>query len=285
MARCVLISGSSGNVGRAVISALSARGIPAKRGERAPAASADAVRLDFTDPSCFEPALRDCDAVFLMRPPALSDMRATLNPFIDCARRGGVRQFVFLSVQGADTNRIIPHHAVERKLMSVPEAERDVTILRPGFFAQNLGDAYRRDICEDDRLYVPAASGRAAFIDVRDIGDVAAGIFAAPETHRGAAYLLTGPEPVPFARAAELLSAALDRPIAYSPATVLGYVAHLRRKRRLPWAQVAVQTVLHVGLRRGQAELVDPTLERLLGRPPRTLADYIRDHVHLWTRP
>ncbi|MEZ5267396.1 MAG: hypothetical protein R2789_02100 [Microthrixaceae bacterium] len=31
------------------------------------------------------------------------------------------------------------------------------TMLRPGFFAQNLGDAYRLDINEDQRIYIPAA--------------------------------------------------------------------------------------------------------------------------------
>ena len=49
-------------------------------------------------------------------------------------------------------------------------------------------------------------------------------------------------------------------------------------------AQVAVQTVLHTGLRRGDAEAVDPTLPRLLGRPARTLEDYVREHAaHLGT--
>lgn len=46
--------------------------------------------------------------------------------------------------------------------------------------------------------------------------------------------------------------------------------------------QAIVQTVLHTGLRRGQAETVDPTLPRLLGRPARTLAEYVHDHRDVW---
>jgi hypothetical protein len=46
-----------------------------------------------------------------------------------------------------------------------------------------------------------------------------------------------------------------------------------------------VQTVLHVGLRRGGAEEVDPTLAVLLGRPPRDLITYITDHAQLWRTP
>jgi hypothetical protein len=54
--------------------------------------------------------------------------------------------------------------------------------------------------------------------------------------------------------------------------------------RGLPPMQVLVQTVLHVGLRAGQAATVDPTRSRLLGRPGRTLADDVRDHATLWRR-
>ena len=64
----------------------------------------------------------------------------------------------------------------------------------------------------------------------------------------------------------------------------MGYARHLRR-RATPWAQVAVQTALHVGLRFGNGARVDPTLGRLLARAPRDLDAYIADHVGLWARP
>ncbi|MEO5728374.1 MAG: SDR family NAD(P)-dependent oxidoreductase, partial [Byssovorax sp.] len=83
--------------------------------------------------------------------------------------------------------------------------------------------------------------------------------------------------------AARIFSDALARPIRYEPAGVLGYALHLQR-RGLPWAQIAVQTILHVGLRFGQASVVDPTLASLLGRQGRTLSEYARDHVALWKR-
>ena len=53
---------------------------------------------------------------------------------------------------------------------------------------------------------------------------------------------------------------------------------------RMPWTQVGVQNVLHAGLRFGQAERVDPTLERLMGHRPRSLEDYFRDHRNRWER-
>ena len=284
MERKVLVTGATGNVGREVARALRARGVPVRAASSSASMSRqsdiEAVTLDFRNAATFAPAVRGCSSVFLLRPPAIAKVKGTLGAFIDVARDSGVEHIVFLSVAGADKNKLVPHHAVEAHLAAHgPSA----TVLRPGFFAQNLGDAYRRDIAEDDRLYVPAGDGLVTFVDVRDIADVAVLALLEPERHRGRAYTLTGPAPVSFGQAARLLTQALGRPIRYVPASIPGYMRNLRR-RNLPWGQVAVQTVLHVGLRFGQAAAVDPTLESLLGRPGRTLRQYIDDHVALWQR-
>ena len=279
----ILVTGATGNVGREVVHALRARNLPVRAADRDPGRARallggdiDAVRLDFRDPATFA-VVDGARSVFLLRPPAIADVKKTLVPFLEEARRRGVGHVVFLSVAGADKNRLVPHHAVEQHLARAG----GWTVLRPGFFAQNLGDAYRRDIVEDGRLYVPAGGGRAAFVDVRDVAEVAAAIFASPAEHERRGYTLTGPEAIGFAAAASCLSEALGRPIYYEPASMLGYVRHLHG-RGMPWAQVAVQAVLHAGIRFGQAARVDQTLERLLGRPPRTLRDYVNDHRATW---
>jgi len=283
--RMILVTGASGNVGAAVAGCLRARREVFRVGVRKPNTStpstwgeAEALALDFLDPSTFRAALRGCRAVFLLRPPAISNTRQTLNPFLDVAREEGVQQVVFLSVAGAGDNPIVPHHAVEEHLRQGPPVW---TILRPGFFAQNLGDAYRKDIATDNRIFVPAGKARVAFVDVRDVADVAAEALVNPAQHQGRIYTLTGPSAVSFAQAAQVLSRELGRTIRYQPASIPAYVLHLKLGG-MPLAQVAVQTILHVGLRFGQAEAVDKTLADLLTHPARTLRDYVRDHRELW---
>lgn len=294
----VLVTGATGNVGRAVVTSLRAAGIPVRAavlvgvgsgGYRlggppdttsgaADLGDVETVTLDFHDATTFRPALTGVGGVFLLRPPSIARVGPTLNALIDIAADVGVEHVVLSSVAGADTNRLVPHHRVERHLQA---SSLPWTILRPGFFAQNLGDAYRRDICDDDRLYVPAGDGRVAFLDVRDLADVAAAVFKDPALHRWRAYTLTGPDAVTFTEAAQVLTSELRRPIRYDPATATGYVRH-SRSRGLPAAQIAVQLALHLGLRRGAAAAVDTTLAGLLGRPGRPLATYIADHRALW---
>jgi len=281
----VLVTAALGNVGREVVRECAQRGLTVRAaGLRVAELEArfptfEAVRFDFLDRATWAAALAGCNAVFLLRPPPIGDMDATLNPFIDAAYAAGVEHIVFLSVAGADKMKWVPHRKVELHLESTGQAW---TVLRPGFFAQNLQDAYRRDIVEDGRLYVPAAKGKVAFLDVRDAAEVAALIFESPSAFRQKALTLTGPEALSFDRVAGLLSATLGRTIRYEPASVLGYVWHLRTRRKLSWMQAMVQTVLHVGLRRGDAERVEPTVAQLLGRPPRSLADYITREADVW---
>lgn len=280
----ILVTGALGNVGGATVEALLTRGISVRAGgrdaERVASRFPDAepVRLDFLDPLTFRPALEGCQALFLLRPPPISKVKPTLNRLIDVAVAHGVEHIVFSSVEGADTNRIVPHHRVEVHLQAsgVPW-----TILRPGFFAQNLTDAYRKDIREDHRLYVPAGSGRVAFIDVADLGEVAASVFQNPSKHAYHGYTLTGPEALRFDQVADILSTALGQSIRYEPASVVGYLRHLHH-RRSPLFQILIQTILHVGLRRGDAEKVSGESQELLGRPATDLSAFVAKHIETW---
>ncbi len=281
----VLVTAALGNVGREVARECAQRALNVRVVGRSVAELAarfptfEAARFDFLDRSTWPGALAGCDFVFLLRPPSLGDMDLTLNPFVDAAYAAGVAHIVFLSVAGADRMKWVPHRKVELHLESSGQAW---SVLRPGFFAQNLQDAYRRDIVEDARLYVPAGAGRVAFLDVRDAAEVAARIFESPDAFRTKLLTLTGPQAITFDRVAELLTAALGRPIRYRAASVLGYAWHLRFRRKMSWTQVVVQTILHVGLRRGDAERVDSTVEEMLGRKPRSMAEYIEHATSLW---
>ncbi len=115
----------------------------------------EAVHFDFRDDATFGPALEGVSRVFLIRPCDLS-RRPHPQPVCRLCLSGRVEAIVFSSVAGAETNPIVPHHRVETHLWGSGIAW---TMLRPGFFTQNIKTAYRRDIIEDDRIYVPAGDG------------------------------------------------------------------------------------------------------------------------------
>ena len=284
----IIVTGATGNVGREVVRVLAARGVHVRAAVRSVVTGGgpleglevERVLFDFTRPETFGPAVRGARGLFLLRPPAIARVERTLNALVDVAEREGVEHAVFLSVIGAERNRLVPHHGVEQHLRASKLAW---TFLRAGFFAQNLGDAYREDIRAQARLFVPAGNGRVAFVDGRDLAEVAALAFS-DRANWNQAWTLTGAEALDFDEVAALLTEALGRTIRHERPGALSYLFHLRR-RGMSWGQAAVITALHVGLRFGRGALVDPTLPRLLGRTPRTLRSYIQDHVALWRAP
>jgi uncharacterized protein YbjT (DUF2867 family) len=275
----VLVTGATGNVGSAAATHLRDLGVTVRAAARSGAAfpGMESAALDLHAPETWDAALDGVDGLFLLRPPAISDVGPTLNALVDRGR-GRLKHVVFLSVAGAEKNTVIPHAKVEKHLRSsgIPW-----TFLRAGFFGQNLCGPYREDIRDDDRLYVPAGQEAVSWVDTRDLGEAAARAFLT-EDARGQAWLLTGREARTYQEVAGLLSEELGRSIRYQPASVPGYLYHLRRRRGLPWAPAVVYTVLHTAIRMGAERRVDPTLAAVLGRPPRTIADTITDHLDLW---
>ena len=112
-----------------------------------------------------------------MRPPAISDAKIVIRPFIAELARRGIRQTVVLSLMGV--NPAMPRYRLEQ---GVKAASLPATMLRPAFFMQNLETAYRSDILAHDRIRLPARSGKTSLIDTRYIADVATAALAAPRS-------------------------------------------------------------------------------------------------------
>jgi uncharacterized protein YbjT (DUF2867 family) len=275
----VLVTTPDGNVGREVVRALLERGHAVRAGVRDPGRvqapdGVEVVRLDFEDPATFGPATRGANGLFLLRPTQIARVKSTLNRLVDAAAEAGVGHCVFQSISGAERQPWLPHRKVEQHLERSPMGW---TFLRANHFMQNLTGPYRSTILAG-RLALPAGNGRIAFVDCADLGDVAAMALCDPDAHRNRAYHLTGPEAVDFAQVAELLSKTLGRRVVYEPVGPLRYARDLKRDgATVPYTLIL--TMLHITVRRGAAEAVDGTLERVLGRPSRTLREFIARHA------
>ena len=301
----LLVTGASGNVGTDTLRALTAVGgeDSAARGGRgvAPSASGEIraglrrpghgnprnpgaippgvqeVRLDFTKPETFGPALAGIDRLLLVRPPALADVDRYFRPFLEAAGAAGVRHVVFLSVMGAESVSFIPHAKIERLLQ---ESGMDWTFLRPAFFNQNLSTTHLEQIRDEDRISVPAGGGRTSFVDTRDIGVVAARALT-ERGHEGQAYTLTSDDILSYREVAEILSEELGRGIRYTRPGTLRFILQERRKGTA--LQFAILMAgIYLPTRLGRAERRDDTLRRLLGREPISFRSFVQDHRDLW---
>lgn len=284
----VLVTGATGNVGSALLRLLSERGTPAVAALTGRHFDADgkfrdrgAVNLHgaqprhfaFEEPETWDPALHGVDRIFLLRPPHISRVRRDMVPFLERVRARGIDQVVFLSVQGAESNALVPHHAIEE---AVRRLGLPCTFLRPSFFMQNLTTTHLPEIRDESRIFVPAGTGRTNFVDVRDIA-LAASIVLHDPRAIGQAYTLTGDRSYSYGEVAEILSDVTGRRVRYDSPGLFSFATyHLRRGRTL--GQTVVMYALYSVARMGKADGTTDELERLIGRSPRSLPEFADDH-------
>jgi uncharacterized protein YbjT (DUF2867 family) len=280
----ILVTGATGTVGWHVAQGLADRGADAVAATRYPDAAADelplpTVRFDFEDPSTYD-VFDGIRKVFLVRPPAIAKVWKSIFPALGAAERRGVEHVVFLSLLGAEQNPVVPHRWIEWTLV---RSGMEWTFLRPSFFMQNLATTHRADIRDHDEIFVSAGHGRTSFIDARDVAAVGVRALTEEDGHRNTAYSLTGDEALSYVEVADRFSEVLGRPIRYANPSVLDFVRHMREQGH-PWPFVLVMTGIYLTARFGLAATVTDDLERVLGRPPTSMRDFIRDYRSCWER-
>lgn len=275
----ILVTGATGTVGRVVARELLAAGATVRLASRR---GGDHVPLDFTDPATWASAFDGVRKMFLLRPPALGNVSRDLLPALAAAQEAGVDQVVFLSLQGAEKNRIVPHAMVERWLA---QSGLRWTFVRASFFHQNLLTTHVSDIRDRDELVVPAGSGRTAFVDAEDVAAVAAAALLEPAAHAGRAWTVTGPRALSYHQIVELLSTELGRRIRYREPSVSRYVRHARHHLAMPWPMAAVTTAIYTTARLGLAAGLSSDVHAVLGRQPIDFAEFAHRERAAWLRP
>ncbi len=284
MTKKILITGATGNVGTEVVrnmrdkSSIRIAVLDVPKARTALGDDLDYVYFDFLKPETFANAFSGIDRVFLVRPPALSNVQRDIAPSIQAAREAGVKQVVFLSLQGVEQNWITPHYKIEQLLRN---SGMGWTFLRASFFMQNLSTTHRDEIRESDAIMVPVGKAKTSFIDVRDIGAVAARVLS-EEGHENRAYTLTGGETLDYFQAAETMSLILDRRIRYANPSVVGFIWRQIARGR-PLGFTLVMTMLYTLTRFGNAAEVTSDVHTILQRPPIRFQQYVQDYRHCWT--
>ena len=286
----ILITGASGNAGLETLRELMKRtdknqfevmaGIRDATKRELDAEPDGFVTLDFTNATTFDAALLGVSRVLLVRPPQLADVDAYFKPFVDAMKRAGVRQVVFLSLQGVENNPITPHHKIEKLIV---ESSLPFTFLRPSFFMQNLSTTHRDEIRLRSEIFIPAGNGRTSFVDVRDIGAVAAlALTSSTGEHLHKGYELTGSEALTYGVAAKILTTVLGRKITYRDPLIVQFIWQKWWKEKNPMSFTLIMVALYTVAKWGKAAKLTNETERLLGRPPITFRQFANDYRAVW---
>lgn len=232
----------------------------------------DYVFFDFEDVDSFDHALENIDTIFLLRPPHLSNVPKYFHPLIEKIKQKGIHQIVFLSVQGAETSKIIPHNKIEKL---ITESDIDYIFLRPSYFMQNLTTTLSKDIREKRQIILPAGNAKFNWIDVENIGEMAAKLLVSFDTFKNQAIELTGYENEDFLTVTNLINEVVKDRIEYVHTTPLKFY-QLKKKEGIPTGMIIVMIMLHFLPRFQKEPRITNSFERIIGKKPTTLREFIQ---------
>lgn len=270
----VLITGATGVLGKAIVKSAVSAGLDVRQGIRNPSKAdrvAEAIHLDYAEPSTISPALEGISALVLMAPPLEANAPALLGPVIAAAKSADVKHIVLISAFGVNHNEQAPMRIVEHLVI---DSGVPYTILRPNFFMENFSAGFlAHTVREQHAIYLAAADGKTSFISVEDIaGAVTA---ALTRSLTGEEFDLTGPAALDHAEVAKIISAASGTTVVYHALTE-EQMLEGARVQGMPESIVAYLGMLYSVVRAGFAAGTSNDYEVVTGRKPVAFETFAR---------
>jgi uncharacterized protein YbjT (DUF2867 family) len=278
----ILVTGGTGSIGSELLRLLSQAGVAARalarnpqKGQKLPGITW--VAGDLAKPETLPAVFEGAQKLFLATS-YYEDMVDLQHNAIAAARAAGVTHVVKVSAFAASGHSRAPigrwHYQVEKELQ---ESGMGWTILRPHHFMQNLL-AQAEYVAKQGVVYSASGDGKIPYLDPRDIATVAFVTLTQPG-HLGKKYVLTGGEAISYREAAEIIGATVGKPVRFvdeSPEQ-----ARERRVREgLPPAVIESALAISAYQRAGgKTVTITSTIADLTGRPPRTVAAFVREHA------
>jgi len=280
----ILVTGSTGTVGRQVVEQLVKRGANVRALVRDLSkanfpAGVDVIQGDLLDVDSLRSAFSGVSTLFLLNAVVPDEFTRALIA-LNLAREAGIERIVYLSVIHSDRYLNVPHFAgkfgVERM---IEQMGLNATILRPAYFINN--DLSIKDVVTGYGIYpMPIGSKGLAMVDARDIAEVAAIELVRREQAPAPLPLnrinIVGPDTLTGADVAAIWTEVLGRQITYPGDDTVGFEKNLRQF--MPsWMALDMRLMSERFLTEGMVPEAGDIeyLTALLGRPLRSYRDFV----------
>jgi uncharacterized protein YbjT (DUF2867 family) len=272
----IVVTGSTGYVGRLVADELAARGeevrLLVRDAARAPDVPGAEVAVgEYGDAASLEAAMHPGDRVFMVSLHEGPERRVPLHrAFIEAARRAGIGGIVYLSFVNAGPEAIFlharSHGATEAMLREsgVPWAS-----IRNGMYADDIPGWFDPDGVARE----PGGEGRLSFSYRPELA-AAIAVTLTEEGHENRVYNIVTPDSVTMAELAEAAAQATGDAYRWEPVDDDAWDARWRAQGRTGWELDAGHTT-YEALRRGELDVVSDDYRQLTGKEPLAIPEII----------
>ncbi len=234
-------------------------------------------QFDFENFDTFKTAFKGIDILFLLRPPHISNVNGLFRPLLESARENGIQNIIFLSVQGAEKSKVIPHNKIERL---VEKNGFNYIFVRPSYFMQNLTTTLLPEIRTSKSITLPSSKSKFNWIDVKNIGEAISKLIIDFDKCQNRSYELTGSENLSFEEATELITIVTGVKISYRSINPISFYFK-KRAEGIKNGFAIVMTILHFIPRLQSEPQISDNYKLLTGKSPTTLKEFIEREQQL----
>ncbi|MBS7565458.1 SDR family oxidoreductase [Mucilaginibacter sp. Bleaf8] len=283
----ILVTGATGNLGKATINSLLTKGIPANhiaalvRDESKSAelkSKGIQVRIgDYQNFESLKSAFQDVDKLLLISSSSEISYRFEQHKnVINAARETGVSHIIYTSfdmknLQQSIMGEEVRYHADTAdylKQIAIPYTLMDNTM-----YADMIPFLSGKDILING-ISIPGGDGKTPFLPITEMAEANAVVLTS-SGHENKEYVIAAETAFSFADIADLLSDITGKTIAYYQPEVGSYVAQLVQDG-FPEDDAAYLARFAEAIARGEFDTNRSDVKQLLGRSPKSLKDFLR---------
>lgn len=283
----ILITGATGQLGKATIDFLIQKGIAANQisalarsAEKAADLSAKGIKIkigDYLDYSSLVAAFNGVEKLFFISGSELGTRVEQHRNAINAAKEAGVKHIIYTSgfrKNETDTSPVaflIRQHSETEKFIRASGIS--YTFLLNGLYADVLPGFLGENVFETG-IFLPAGNGKAAFTVRLDIAEAAANILLTTG-HENKEYVFTNTENTGLNEIASFLGELSGKQVRYLNPSKAEYLETVM-KAGLPQEYAEMIVSFSEAIEQGEFEAEDTDLERLLGRKPTSIFNYLK---------
>jgi len=242
------------------------------------------IQADYEDKDSLSKAFKGIDILYFVSGNEIPKRKKQHEQVVKAAKEAGVKHVVYTSFQRkTETNdspvaQIADAHLLTEKLLK--QSGLTYTIMKHALYSDVIPMFIGEDVFKKGMIYQPAGDGKVSFASRSDMAEAAAVILTSAG-HENKIYEIAGTKSFSYHDIAKILSGISGKQISYVSPTAEEFRKTLQ-EAGVPDEAIMMSVTFNEGIRQGEFDFPDPTLEKLIGHKPQSVEEFLKS---VYTNP
>lgn len=285
----IMITGATGGLGNAVVNFLKSK-VPAgdiailarnAADEKVKTFAAEGIEVrigSYDDKASLLKAFEGIDTLYFVSGNDIGARLLQHQHVVEAAKEAGVKHILYTSSVRKNESETAPLYPVVSGHVQteawIKASGMKYTFLRHNLYAEVLFMFLGEQLLQTKSIFVPAGSGKTAFVVRTDFAEAAANILSDAAQHEDKIYELNGSTLLDFETIGTIIAAASGEPITYNSPDVATFTNTLKTAGA-PDMMINIIAMFSQAIAAGEFDSASVDLERLLGREPQSVSEFI----------